>query len=475
MKAESRLVQVVRATIAKHSLVTAGDTVLVAFSGGPDSTALLHALTVLAPSLGIRVRAAHIHHGLRGAEADADAAAAAAFARSLGAPFLLRRVEATAYAQTHKLSLETAAREVRYRALRAAAKRCGASRIATGHTRDDQAETVLLHLLRGSGPRGLAGIPPVRDELIRPLLAVSHAEVEDYCRTQNLPVCIDSSNASLVHLRNRIRRSLLPELRRVQPDITSALARLAEVMREEDDLISQLAEHAFHRLDHGGGEAVAFKLAELLRLPLALQRRLVRLGVSGVKGDSLDLSFARVEAVLELACTGTVGATVALTTGLVAERGYEELRIGSLQVRRGARIPERPLPLPGRVSVPEVGLAISARCSRSLKVSDDPMQARLDADMLPGPLLVRGWRAGDRLRPLGMRGMMKLQDFFVNAKVPRADRARVLIVTAGGKIAWVIGHRISDDFKVMAKTRRTVRLEAVPLFAPPEDRNDVES
>jgi len=449
-----------------------GDLVLVAISAGPDSTALLHALAQLRPILGLRLRAAHVHHGIRGREADLDARAAAALARKLKVPFSLRKVDARAYARDHKLSLETAARELRYAALEAVASRCRADRIATGHTLDDQAETVLLNLTRGAGPRGLAGIPPIRGRIIRPLLDLSRAEVERYLKAEGLRYRSDPSNADVAHTRNRIRHQLMPALRRLQPAITSHLSRLATIMRAEDEFMSEQAEAAFASVAscRSNKRQVAIRLDAFTALPPALQRRVIRQAIANIKGDELDLDLERVEAVMHLARAGRTGAVVELPGGICAQRGYEELvirrasdneseAVSNLEPRI-SNTQEWLLPIPGELCIPELDLRIAARPSRSKTVPTDPARALMDAEIVPGPLLIRARRPGDRFQPIGAKGTMKLQDFLVNAKVPRAERDRVPVVLSGGRIVWLVGHRISNDAKVTAGTRRTVRLEA---------------
>jgi len=447
-----------------------GDLVLVAVSGGPDSTALLHALAQLRAALGFKLRAAHVHHGIRGKEADLDAAAAEALARSLRIPFSLRRVDAPAHARASGLSLETAAREVRYAALAAIARRCRASKIATGHTMDDQAETVLLNLLRGAGPRGLAGIPPVRDRIIRPLLDLRRDEVARYCQADNLVYRVDRSNLDLSHTRNRLRHEIIPALERVQPAIVSQLARLAGIMRAEDQFMSQQAEAAFRAVASPTEQQITLRLDAFAALAPALQRRVVRQVIARIKGDELDLELERVEAVVRLALSGRTGAVVELPGGLRARRSYHELLVAQASPAT-ARASQNgkpicgqwELPVPGELRISELGVRLVARLSRSKKLPAKPTAALLDADAIQAPLLVRGKLPGDRFRPSGMRAAVKLQDFFVNMKVPRADRNHVPLVLSGDQIVWVVGHRVSDDFKVTAGTRRTLLLEARKL------------
>jgi tRNA(Ile)-lysidine synthase len=442
-------------------MIAPGDLVLVAISGGADSTALLHSLVQLKPTLKHRLRAAHLHHGIRGRAADADGEAAAALARRLRVPFIQHRVDAPAYAKAHHLSLEVAARELRYEWLEAAADRCRANRIATGHTRDDQAETVLLNLLRGAGPRGLAGIPPVRGRIIRPLLAVTHVEAKVCCRANGLAYRLDRSNLDLAFARNRLRRDIMPALQRLQPAVVSHLVRLAEIMRDEDDAFSELAEAILDRLGDVRERRISFSLSDFPALPKAIQRRVLRAAVARLKGNTLDLDLERTEALLRLALSGRTGAVIELPSGLQVERKYDELVIAA---QPGAPQPPAPgewtLPVPGEILLPEIGLRITARPSRSRRHPRDPFSALLDADKLTPPFTVRTRRRGDRFHAFGLVAPTKLQDFFVNAKVPRAERDRIPLVISAGRIVWVVGYRISEDSKVLDTTRRTIRLDA---------------
>jgi tRNA(Ile)-lysidine synthase len=448
----------VQAALAAHAGIEPGQGVLVAYSGGGDSTALLHVLH----SLGYRVTAGHVQHGLRGEDGEADARHAAAFAQALGCPYLERHADVPALAKARRLSLETAAREARYALLDEMATELGLERIATGHTLDDQAETVLLHLLRGSGAAGLAGIPPRRGRLIRPLLGLTHAEALAYCTAEGLTYRTDASNEDARFARNRLRHEVLPLLRQVQPNVSPALARLAEIMREENAFLTSLvAEHLRTLVTWQEGEA-RLPLAEVAALPLALQRRLLRAVLAAAKGDETDLEFERIEAVVGLIAHGETGGLVELPAGLQAVRGYGELRIG-----RGEDLPpphgEWSLPIPGSLTLPDLNFGLVVEESRDLTLSDDPSTAVLDAQGLSGAFTLRTWRPGDRFQPLGMAEPMKLQDFFVNAKAPRAGRSWVPIVEHGGEIVWVVGYRIGERHKVTPGTQRTLRLRAFHL------------
>jgi tRNA(Ile)-lysidine synthase len=441
-------------------MISPGDRVLVAISGGPDSTALLRALVELESRLGCRLHACHIHHGLRGADADADAESAAELARALEVPFAEHRADVPAHAEAEGMSIEAAARAVRYRLLESTARRVGAGRIATGHTADDQAETVLLNLLRGTGLPGLAGIPPVRDNIVRPLLDVTRAEALEYCAARRLHYRLDPSNLDTTLRRNRIRHEILPALRAIQPRVTEALCRLAEIVRVENDFIAREASRALQEVGSRRPGGAKIDCASFAALPAALQRRLLRAAIAQAKGDELDIELERIDALVALALSGRTGAVVELPGGLRAELAYGELAIGPARSRK--RVPEREwiLPVPGEVSVPELGLRFSARRSRAKRPPSNPMLALIDAESVRPPLTVRTRRRGDRFVPFGMVESIKLQDFFVNAKVPRAERMRTPLVLSGDEIAWVVGHRVGERFKVGDDSRRTIRLEA---------------
>ncbi len=446
-------------------MVAPGDLILVAISAGPDSTALLRALHRLRRRLGCRLCACHVHHGLRGPDADADAEAAAALARALRVPFTARRAEVRELARARGLSLEAAARAVRYQLLEEEARRARASRIATGHTADDQAETVLLNLLRGAGPAGLAGIPPVRGKIIRPLLRTTRAEVQAYCAAEGLDYRVDATNADPAFLRNRLRLQVLPLLRRLQPRVDAALCRLADIARLENDYLAAAAQRALRDTAALGARQVRIAREPFCALPEALRRRVLRAAVARLKGDELDLEFDRVEALVALVESGRTGATIELPGGLRAERAYGGVIISAAAPERAPPGGEWTLPVPGEVVIEELGVRFTAVRSRARRTPSDPWAALVDAARVKPPLTVRTWRQGDRFHPLGMRGSVKLQDFFVNQKVPRRERARVPLLLAGGEIVWVVGHRLDDRCKVTPRTKRTIKLEAQRLRA----------
>jgi tRNA(Ile)-lysidine synthase len=433
--------------------VRTGDGLVVAVSGGADSMVLLHALAACAAQGRLCLVVAHVHHGLRGRSADRDAAAVAAAAERLGLPWAMERLDGTT--RVRGTSVQVWAREERYRALEAVRRRAGAAWVATAHTRNDQAETLLLNLLRGTGPRGLAGIPPVRGRILRPLLAVSRAEVEAYADRHGIGFREDPSNRSDAYRRNRVRRHLLPLLlREYNPRLVESLAALAAHAREDDEALTAAAERLAADALRSRGAAVGLSLAVLATAPPAIGRRLVQEAFRRAAGEGQGLTRRHLAA---LASPAVGVGRVRLPGGLEASRSgsllWFESRTGEEPPASGPAVAaaQESILRPGRwTRWTPGGCAIRVRrvAGRELCVpGDDPARELLSSAVLAGPLRLRGWRPGDRFQPLGLHGAKKLQDFFVDAKIPRAARARVPLLVAGDRIAWVVGLRIADPFR----------------------------
>lgn len=446
-------VSAVRRTLARYPMFDRGDRVVAAVSGGPDSTALLLALAELVGEWEIEVIAAHLDHGLRGAESARDREAAGRLAALVGVPFRAETLPAGRLADVPG-GVEQTARRARYEFLRRVAAETGARRIATGHTRDDQAETVLLRLLRGSRVAGLAGIRPVRgDGVVRPLIDVTREEVRAFLARRGVPAMTDSSNADDRFTRNRIRRDLLPVLRGFNPRIVAHLAALAETCAGQPGGEDALALALLRA--HGDAEG-GLPVALLGDLPVEARRVLVRVWLGQVRGHLRRIATAHLDA---LARCGPSGRTVELPGG--------ERVVNAHGVLRFAR-PEGPPAFPPALLLPGQRVQLGRRwqieasaVERLAAAPDMPTslwQAVFDADHLRMPVTVRRWRPGDRMRPLGMRGHRKLSDIFIDGKVPRAARHAVPIVEAGGEIVWVPGLIRSDVAKVAPGTSCVLRL-----------------
>ena len=462
------LVHRVAAVVRTRGLIDRGDRIVVAISGGPDSVALLSLLHELASTLDLSLWAAHFNYGLRGVESDGDAAFVVDFCERLRIPSVCEPL--TLSGDRYKgRSLQEAARDLRYEALERIRASVGAHKVALGHTRDDQAETLIMRLLRGAGMTGLSGMPCERPPFIRPLLKVSRSEILAYLLEKEIPFREDSSNAKPVYVRNRVRHEVLPLLKQFNPALVDVLARQADILREDDQCLDELAEQQLGQLvkDNEAGEC-ELRRPEFLVLPLALQRRVLRKIVQRCTGQPHGLSFSAVTVIINQVVHGCSG--VRLRAGQVwAEREYDTIRVrrtyGQSQTvvgRESIRIA-----VPSTVQWPMTGQQLraemlgSATCDWS-SVSLPPTQIVLDADRVTLDLEVRTWLPGDCFYPFGLQGhQKKLQDFFTDRKIPRARRTRIPLVVAPEGIVWIGGYRMDDRFRVTPATTHMVRLTLI--------------
>ena len=447
---------------------------VVAASGGPDSSALLYSLDHLKDAHALRLHVAHLNHDFRGKEADDDAEFVAALAEELGLPATVEQRDPTEYRRQRRISsFEQLAREMRYMFLAQVAGNTGAKAVAVGHTVDDQAETVLQHVLRGAGLHGLKGMSevsawpwPTEDpdlQLFRPLLGVSKADTAAYCRELGRAYRDDSGNYLPRFTRNRVRHDLLPALASgFNPRVSESLARLARTASVDLDFIEGEAQKLWPQVALATDGEVRFDLSGFSSVHPSLQRMLLRRGYAALTGAAMRLRESHLTAMTEMVSDKTPGTVLELPAGVLLHRGYT-----SLVLSRDAVLPcplpplegEHPLTLPSKgesdATVEGTGWRIILGTGASVAAPEAPVgdtpdpsaaqvwTARLDREALTGPLLVRTRRPGDRFQPLGMRGEKKLQDFFTDSKVPRSWRDRVPLLVSGRGIAWVVGYRVA--------------------------------
>lgn len=441
----------VREAIRRYGLLDRGDRVVVAASGGADSTALLHALLRLREELGIELVVAHLDHGIRPDSGD-DLAFVRAEAGRLGLPFVGERVDVPALARERRLNLEAAARLARRGFLERVAREAGGAKIALGHTRTDLAETVLLHLLRGAGPRGLRGILPSFPPYVRPLILASREEARAFCQGEGIPFRDDPTNEDRRLLRNAIRLEVLPLLSRLQPRAEEALARAGRLLAEVEEALRWTADLALAEASRPEG----LDLGLLRGLPRSVQALALR---RAAEAAGATLEERHVAAILDAVAAGR--GEVHLPGGLSARVGSGVLALGPRVLPSlGDRVWE--LPPEGDLAVPELGWAFRvARVPRPESlVPPSPLVAHLDPGRLAFPLRVRAPRPGDRVRPLGMDGRRRVRDLLLEAGVPRWERARWPLLLDGRGVAWVVGVRTSEDHRVMPEAVEVLRVEA---------------
>jgi tRNA(Ile)-lysidine synthase len=500
--------QQVRCTIQTYDLLTPGDKVVVGVSGGPDSLCLLHILLHLRAEFKLHIHVAHLHHGARGAEADADAEFVAERADEWGLPITIEQQDVPATARAHKLAFEETARRMRYAFLARVASENDSQKIAVGHNADDQAETVLMHLLRGAGPAGLRGMLPRTpltayrlldpfteqekgDErqgarhsnlascvLIRPLLEVPRAEIEQYCADQGLTPRFDRSNLDTTFFRNRLRHELLPLLETYNPNIRARLRHTAAVVAADYELLAQLREQAWtNSVREEQKASIIFDRASWCALPVAMQRATLRQAALRLRKSLRDVNFVHVENARKVGLEGETSAQATLPMGLTLMVGYDTLIVcdadaSPLFISAGKREPllwsTEPLAVqvPGITLLPQSDWILQAEIlkewgSSQIATNVNPWTAYLDADKLitSAPLMLRARHLGDRFHPQGMEGHgVKLSAFMINLKIPRAWRDHIPLLVAGHQVMWVCGRRVGEQVTVGPGTKQVVRL-----------------
>jgi tRNA(Ile)-lysidine synthase len=447
------LAETVERTLRRHAMLIGGETVLVGVSGGADSIALLTTLLGLAPAWRLSLRVLHVDHALR-QDSGADAQFVRCLGERLGVP-----VDVTVVC-VGPGSVEAAARAARHAALEAAAERVGATRIALGHTADDQAETVLMRLIEGTGVRGLAGIPPVRGRIIRPLIEARHRDAVATLEAARLPWLEDPSNADPKFFRNRVRHELLPLLGSAyDPDVVSRLTAVARAARLNVDALEHMAARELERLADRSAAALTLSRTALAVLPAAVAAEVLRNAAASL-GSRAPLRAWGHRGLRRVLAPRAPRRPFRLG-GVLVEVSGDRVRVGAAPL---PALVTRPLEAPGRVELPEIGRALEASIvpAATYELPRDPDHAAFDADPLPSRLLVRPRRRGDRLAAFG-GGERRLKSLLIDAKIPRWERGRVPVIEADGEIVWVAGLRRAATAPVMATTRRVLELRLVAL------------
>lgn len=492
------LEQRVLASIRQSRMLTAGDRVGVAVSAGADSVALLRLLESLRTELGITLLVVHFDHRLRGSDSDADARFVGDLAKASGLEFALVREDVAAAASRNCWNLEDAGRRLRYAFFQKLVEEGRAARIAVAHTADDQAETVLAHLFRGTGLAGLVGIFPTTGAVVRPLLEFRRHELREYLETRGESWREDPSNRDTGRLRARIRQQLLPVLERdFSPAVVDHLCDLSRFARDEESFWGAIVEKCFHTRVKRADDSVAIGISDLLA-PLgpllsaaqpdkaggkgaepaasrALTARLIRRLYEGLRGDHRDLEAGHVEALIHLATECTSGKRLDLPGEIIAERVFEQL-VFSRRTRASGEgrtsetnpaenvyqyvvhVPERGATV---ITVPELGTSFR------LKVIDWASPARetirdhavLDAALLRAPVILRNWRPGDAYRPSGRRQPRKLKEMFLARRIPSRERAKWPVMESGGRVIWARGMPAADDYCAREGTERGLVIE----------------
>ena len=454
-------------TINKYKMIGKGDKIVLAVSGGPDSTAMLYIMNDLREELGCSLYIAHLNHCLRGEESSADAEFVKEQAEKLHIPFTIEKIDVKSMI-TNKESLESGARRIRYDFYRKVMSETKADKVAQGHTADDQAETILMRLLRGSGTKGLSGIPPIRDGIyIRPLIEISRSEVVAYLQNIGVQPRWDSSNLSTEYERNRIRHELIPLIeKRFSPNIKAILQQTAEILRSEDDFLDTIAKSAMTKCIKNNRNEAEGVIDDLKKYHIAIQRRIIRLAIESILGDLNRYEFQHIDEIMALIESGTTGKSISLPRGIIAEKSYGKIII-KLDKEEYVEPFDFTIKVPGETEIPSLGLKVMTFVGNVDSYSKEIYQKTFDYDVVNGELHLRNRRKGDRFQPLGMSSTKKLKEYFIDEKIPKLQRDKIPILTDGNKIMWVVGYNIDDRFKVTTQTKTHLNV-TVSFLQPPD-------
>ena len=467
-------------TIKRHQLMEKGDTVVVGVSGGPDSMCLLHLLNRLADNLDIHVYALHVNHMLRGEESLGDEAYVEEFCRSAGIPLKTVSCNVKETAARQGLSVEEAGREIRYRLLEEHARQVEAQRIAVAHNRNDQAETVLLNLIRGTGLDGLKGMDFQRGRIIRPLLEVDRSEIEEYCRLNRIEPRTDRTNLENIYTRNRIRLDLIPYINEAfGGNIVDGICRMASLLREDAGFMDGLTRESFCSLAQktGNGE-VRLNLAGVEQQHTAIRRRVLRMAVQQLLGDLKGIENVHIDLLMSLAFEGKTGSILHLPRGIRAVKLYGQLKLYRQEDMAADPVFIRELEIPGETTVEVPGFSICAEIAGRAEPVENYAKVRynspvqfFDYDRMTSGIKVRNRKSGDLFKPYGSTGSKKLKEFFIDMKIPRDQRNKIPVIAADQEIVWVVGYKISDKFKVTENTKRVLKLDYKTIQTPEAGEN----
>jgi len=480
-KTSNSLIQKTEETVTEYNMLQERDSVLVGVSGGADSVALVHVMKEIAPIFSIKLGIVHLNHSLRGNESDADARFVVSLSEKLNLPCYTAKEDVAAYKKKHGFSLEEAGRRVRYAFFENIAQREGFNKIALGHTSDDNAELILMYLIRGSGPLGISGIPPVRGVfktnlmIIRPFIKTTRFDIIKYISSKGLSHVVDESNMDMKYLRNKIRHDLIPELRQnYNPKTVETINRLASIMRSEDEWMeNELAPILNKNTLFEENNRIVLSVSGINALHPAAKRRITRSAIKKVKGDSRRLSYSHIELITAQLASDSNSWSLDLPdriritrTGKELTVSKEEKNLRNLSSKRSVNDKaffEYVINKPGLIVAEKEGFSIGFSEIANMNLSDiyhaGQGVAFFDMEKISFPVIIRNYLPGDRFTPLGMKGSQKIAKYLINNKVPRKNRIKAPVVISNGKIIWLAGFVIDDSVKVTSGTGKILKAE----------------
>lgn len=452
-------------TIKKYNLIEEHDKIVIGVSGGPDSMALLYLLNDIKEELDFKIFVAHVNHGIRKDEADEDERFVKNICGKLSVPFYSIKVNMDEYAKKNKLTSEEAGRAIRYNFFNKILKDIGGSKIAVAHNKNDQAETLLMRFFRGTGIEGLKGMDYKNKNIIRPLLDISREEIEKYCSSNNIETRTDWTNLEPIYGRNKIRLEVIPYItKNYNEGIIDTLARTSKLMKLDSEYILDNAKKIFNNIViEETSEGIVLDGKKLKREHYSIKSRVIRQSIEKVLGNLTGIEEKHINNAIKLLDKNITGKSINITNNIVIKISYGNLIIKKLKKTKINSFMYS-IPIEGSVYIQE----LNAFCtSKVLSISEINIKNSskfvkyFDYDKINNRLYIRNRRDGDRFIPLGMTGSKKLKDFFIDEKIPREKRDYIPIIEDNGKIIWVVGYRISEEYKVSSSTSKVLEINFI--------------
>ncbi len=444
-------------TIEKYNMILKGEHILIGLSGGADSVCLLKVLNIIKKDLEINLSAIYIDHNIRPAETLHEKNFCKEICDLFQVPLIIKSCDAPSYSKNFKISLQEAARELRYQAYYETASELKADKIALGHNADDQAETIFLRLIRGAGPLGLSGIPPVRQKIVRPLIETERAEIEEFLKTHKIDYLIDLSNLTDRYLRNKIRHVIMPEIKKLNPSAVKTIIRTMDILRSEEKYFEITVTKTLMKLiSRKDEESIELFLSPMEIMDPVLLRRVLRRAIDSVRGLRA-ITFIHIEDMIKLIKSGKPGDRLYLSKNIRVIKKYSVLLITAEPPKR---LSNYMINIGDSVHLKEASMVISCELVDSEEIGrtiKDPKIALINGDKLSFPLTIRGRMPGDYFYPIGFGKRKKIHDYFVDEKIPRDERDLIPLLINNGEIIWVIGKRLDERYKVDNNTRKIIK------------------
>jgi len=449
-------------TIEKNTMFNKGDKVIVAVSGGPDSICLLHLLNQLSKQLEITLIVAHVNHCLRGVEADKDQEFVHNFCEDFKIECYSKRIDVNKIAEINNVSGETAGRDARYEYFNELKDKFKANKIALAHNANDQAETIFMRIIRGTGLEGLTGIKPVRDHVfVRPLINITRNEIEEYCSINNIIPRIDKTNLETIYTRNKIRLELIPYIEKnFNSDIINGLIRLGDTAKKDNDFIEKQVELSYKKHCHIKPEKVIIK-SEAFNEDEAVLSRIIRRTFLEVNGNLYNFEKIHIYDIINIQKQGT-GKEITLPGAINAINDYGDIIITKEKKSSEVEKYKFTLHIDEENRIQHIGKNITLKVldyNKKLNFTDKPNIRNFDFDKIKGDIVVRNRKDGDKFIPFGMKGTKKLKELLIDLKVKKSERSKIPLICFGEDIAWIVGYRISDKFKITDSTKHILQIK----------------